>query len=281
MYYDKAIVFNPRFETMTPMLEPGNLALVSTGQIDSLQFTHAFVATAPVEKKLATHYGASVILPLFDKHQSKGTLLDDEPLTSNLSRTGRQLQVALEALFPKSEQKEGLIAGYIYSILYSDSYRRQYASTLKVQFPRIPHPLHSELTMRLVEFGSHLIEVHLLRAPSIAQAPSRFVGSERSVSIARAAFSQERIYPGTAPGCYFDQVRKDVWEFTIGGYQPAQKWLKDRKGRTLTDADIRHYEQMLYAIEETIRIMAEIDEVIEAHGGWPGAFQQLTDEGAP
>ena len=66
---------------------------------------------------------------------------------------------------------------------------------------------------------------------------------------------------------------EEVWDFHIGGYQVCHKWLKDRKGRTLSDEDIAHYQKIVVALSETIRIMAEIDEVIEQHGGWPGAFQ--------
>jgi len=64
-----------------------------------------------------------------------------------------------------------------------------------------------------------------------------------------------------------------VWTFHIGGYQVCDKWLKDRKGRTLSRDDIAHYQKIVVALAETIRLMKEIDEVIEAHGGWPGAFQ--------
>ena len=64
-----------------------------------------------------------------------------------------------------------------------------------------------------------------------------------------------------------------VWNFHIGGYQVCEKWLKDRKGRTLSDDDIAHYQKIVVALAETIRLMKEIDEVIEQYGGWPGAFQ--------
>ena len=65
---------------------------------------------------------------------------------------------------------------------------------------------------------------------------------------------------------------EQVWNFHIGGYQVCEKWLKDRKGRTLSAEDITHYHKIVVALSETIRLMAEIDQVIEAHGGWPGAF---------
>jgi hypothetical protein len=67
-------------------------------------------------------------------------------------------------------------------------------------------------------------------------------------------------------------VTEPVWDFHIGGYQVCEKWLKDRKGRTLSSEDITHYHRIVVALHETIRLMGEIDEVIEAHGGWPGAF---------
>jgi len=68
---------------------------------------------------------------------------------------------------------------------------------------------------------------------------------------------------------YFDGVPQEVWEFHIGGYQVCHKWLKDRKGRTLTYDDIQHYGRVVAALGETIRLMEQIDEVIEEHGGFP------------
>jgi hypothetical protein len=71
----------------------------------------------------------------------------------------------------------------------------------------------------------------------------------------------------------FRGVREPVWNFHIGGYQVCEKWLKDRKGRKLTKVDIEHYQKIVVALSETIRLMTEIDKVIDEHGGWPGAFQ--------
>ena len=74
----------------------------------------------------------------------------------------------------------------------------------------------------------------------------------------------------------FRGVPEEVWNFHIGGYQVCEKWLKDRKGRTLTDDDLAHYQKVVVALSETIRLMADIDRVIDEHGGWPGAFQTAT-----
>lgn len=60
---------------------------------------------------------------------------------------------------------------------------------------------------------------------------------------------------------YFAQVPEVAWNFYIGGYQPAQKWLKDRKGRTLSMDDIFHYQKIIVALAETDRLMKEIDQI--------------------
>jgi hypothetical protein len=70
---------------------------------------------------------------------------------------------------------------------------------------------------------------------------------------------------------------ENVWNFHIGGYQVCHKWLKDRKGRTLSPDDITHYHHIVIALLETIRLMAEIDDVIEQYGGWPGAFSEKSN----
>jgi hypothetical protein len=68
---------------------------------------------------------------------------------------------------------------------------------------------------------------------------------------------------------YFGGVPQAVWDFHIGGYQVCHKWLKDRKGRKLTYEDTQHYQKVVVALSETIRLMGEIDEVVARHGGWP------------
>ena len=98
------------------------------------------------------------------------------------------------------------------------------------------------------------------------------------------AYTNGTVWLDKKHACGFVGVSEDVWNFYIGGYQVCEKWLKDRQakggknprpGRVLTDGDIQHYQKIVTAIHHTIRIMGEIDEVIEQHGGWPGAF--ITD----
>ena len=81
---------------------------------------------------------------------------------------------------------------------------------------------------------------------------------------------------GQSPDPRLPRVREEVWHFHIGGYQVCQKWFKDRKGRTLTKDDLAHYQKIVVALSETIRLMTEIDSAIEQHGGWPCAFTKST-----
>ena len=92
------------------------------------------------------------------------------------------------------------------------------------------------------------------------------------------SFARETVWIDKAQSLGFRGVSEAVWNFHIGGYQVCEKWLKDRgpkqgnPGRTLSAEDITHYHQIVVALSETIRLMSEIDQVINHHGGWPAAF---------
>jgi hypothetical protein len=60
---------------------------------------------------------------------------------------------------------------------------------------------------------------------------------------------------------YFEGVPQEVWEFYVGAYQPAQKWLKDRVGRALDYEDIRHYQLIIACVDKTLKLMDQIDEI--------------------
>ena len=104
------------------------------------------------------------------------------------------------------------------------------------------------------------------------QSPPQFVGSHHP-EVEKVSWSRNTVWVDKAQTTGFQGVPQDVWKFHIGGYQVCEKWLKDRRGRTLSKDDIAYYQKIVVALSETIRLMAEIDCVIDAHGGWPGAFQ--------
>ncbi len=164
---------------------------------------------------------------------------------------------------------------YLYAVLYAPGYRRRYAEFLKRDFPRVPLTADRALFQKLVGLGQQLVELHLLRehAPAICRYP--IAGSNRMDKVeyrpslpspagGRGAGGEGRVYINAEQ--YFDGVPQAVWDYHIGGYQVAAKWLKDRKGRLLSFDDLQHYQRVIAALARTIELQAEIDAAIP---GWP------------
>ena len=147
------------------------------------------------------------------------------------------------------------ILAYIYAVLHSLSYRERYKEFLKVDFPRVPLPLSSEEFDRLIAIGQKLIDLHLMNNTQSWKCTTTFpeVGSQQ-VDFQKWKDGQVWINDKQ----YFGNVPESVWEFYIGGYQPAQKWLKDRKGHILSFDEIKHYLHIIHALEETMKLMKEI-----------------------
>ena len=173
---------------------------------------------------------------------------------------------------------------WIYAVMHSESYRARYTEFLRGDFARVPLPRSTRLFGALAELGRELVDLHLLESSKVDQRMTDYAGP-RNPEVGRVGWSDGTVWldagkttareghhatrPGTAG---FHGVPEAVWDFHIGGYQVCHKWLKDRKGRTLSNEDVAHYHKIVVALNETVRIMAEIDEVIDARGGWPSAF---------
>lgn len=147
------------------------------------------------------------------------------------------------------------ILAYIYAVLHSPSYRERYKEFLKVDFPRVPLPLSSEEFDRLTAIGQQLIDLHLMNNAQSWKCTTTFpeVGSQQ---VDFLEWKDGQVWINDKQ--YFGNVPESVWEFYIGGYQPAQKWLKDRKGHILSFDEIKHYLHIIHALEETMKLMKEI-----------------------
>jgi predicted helicase len=167
---------------------------------------------------------------------------------------------------------------YIYAVLHCPSYREKYKEFLKIDFPRVPYPADKRVFWQLVKLGGELRQIHLLESPVVEKFITKFPvdgnneitrllfeSPESSVPVGDAHVQSPtektngRLWINDAQ--YFDDIPVIAWEFYIGGYQPAQKWLKDRKGRKLDFNDISHYQKIIVALTETDRIMKEIDQL--------------------
>jgi predicted helicase len=161
---------------------------------------------------------------------------------------------------------------YGYAVFHSPQYRQRYAEFLKTEFPRLPLTGNLTLFRALARLGEELVALHLLESPKLDKPLSTYIGPKNH-EVEKSSYSRDTVWIDKAQTCGFRGVPEVVWNFDIGGYPVCEKWLKDRKGRTLSKDDIAHYQKIVAALSETIRLMQEIDEVVEAHGGWPGAFQ--------
>lgn len=149
---------------------------------------------------------------------------------------------------------EELLA-YIYAVLHSPRYRERYKEFLKIDFPRIPLPASEAEFDRLAQIGQQLIDLHLMTDTQRWKCSTTFP-EEGSQLIDLLKWKDNKVWINEKQ--YFGNVPEIVWNFFIGGYQPAQKWLKDRKGRTMSFDDIKHYLHIVHALTETIKLMQKL-----------------------
>ena len=280
LFYHRAVVFSAAYPVMQQLLPGTNLAFVATRQTKDqwdVQCSRALVG----HKSLGA-YDANSVFPLYlaeGAAPSQQTLVEEQ----RINFAAPFLKTLSSALSVPQTRPHGLPAGltpedifhYAYSVFHSPSYRIRYAEFLKTDFPRLPLTGDAELFSALTRVGGELVALHLLESPKLAQPITEVIG-RRNLEVEKISWLRDTVWVNKAQSTGFQGVREDVWNFHIGGYQVCEKWLKDRKGRTLSNDDIAHYQKIIVALSETIRLMAEIDLVIDEHGGWPGAFQTAT-----
>ncbi len=161
------------------------------------------------------------------------------------------------------------ILDYIYAVLHSPTYREKYKEFLKIDFPRVPYPKNKNTFWQLVKLGGELRQIHLLESPKVEEFITSYpIDGDNTIATKISKKDWKIIDEQKQLGRiwinekqYFDNIPLVAWNFYIGGYQPAQKWLKDRRGRTLNFEDILHYQKIIVALTETDRIMKEIDKI--------------------
>jgi len=271
-----------RKDVMQHMLEE-NIALVTSRQTNS-DFRHVIVTQSITDFNVtgtAGSYGSGYIFPLYIYRKPKAApkkktasltqLLMFEPeveyeaIFSNVSLEVRKL---LERNFKKpflnpldtDIECEGVgsknIFYYIYAVLYSNIYRTKYAEFLKIDFPRIPFTKDYKLFIQLGKLGKQLADLHLLHSDDLRKVIPKFPFTERK-KVDKIIYEDGKVWINNEQ--YFDGVKENVWKYQIGGYQVCEKWLKDRKERTLTFEEIQTYLKIVTALSKTIKLQKEID----------------------
>ena len=245
----KGIVAYPRREVMEHLI-CDNLALLSTKRVTSFKnWQHVFVSNKMTERCTVSLQTGEVgyVFPLY-------LYIDDGSKITNMKN---EIVNEIKKIVGKISPEE--IFDYIYAVIHSPNYQEKYKEFLKIDFPRVPYPKDIKSFKKLVAFGSELRLLHLLESPKLNKFITTYpiVGSD---IVEKLSYKKEKVFINSDQ--YFGNVPEVAWKFYIGGYQPAQKWLKDRKGRTLTNNDIEHYQKIVVALTETHRITCEIDNIL-------------------
>jgi predicted helicase len=233
-----------------------NLLHENLGLITPREFKEepgAFVTENIVGHKTVSAYDINYLFPLYLYKNG----LNDKARVPNISN--EFLHAIKEALGTEPTLEE--IFYYIYAVLYSPTYRKRYEEFLKIDFPRVPLSTDYEQFRNLSELGKELVELHLLKHPSLSETEIGFpVGGSNMVEKVRYDEETRRVYFNKEQ--YFDGVSKAVWEYRIGAYRVAEKYLKDRKKRELSLEEIEHYRKVANAIERTIEVQGKVDGVM-------------------
>lgn len=274
----------PRPETSRNMRHP-NIALLANRAVEdsSHGFNHVFITDKITDLHSLSLKEANYFFPLYlypPPSEGLGLHAFDFPVdargrTPNLSKAFIEaLSAAIELQFAPDSETGGDttrytpedVFYYIYAVLHSPSYRTRYADFLRSDFPRVPLPDTADRFWTLAALGAELAGLHLLKtAPKLGGFPKtgdnevvkgypKFTPPETGESVGKVMISPQQWFAGVPP---------EVWAFRVGGYQVAEKWLKDRRGRVLSFEDVQHYQRTLGALAGTLGLMARVDDGIE------------------
>lgn len=281
VYFDTAVVTYPR-KKLLGQINLRNIALVATRMIKGEEPNHFFVVSQPTERTFISAK-TSTNAYIFPSYGNPGSDLfsshPDVPLTL-VSNICDNFKETIQSHVGTCDEASQDIITYIYGVFFSPQYRTRYADFLKRDFPKVPIPKTRDLFIELCERGKELISLHLLQSPLLSKRVVNIIGPGIK-TIEKVSYSNGTVWVDDACSSGFSGIPEDVWNFQIGGYRVCQKWMKDRQAKggknpreavSLDAAAIEQYQKIVSSVAETIRIMAEIDEIINIHGSWPDAF---------
>lgn len=249
IYYDSHMVDWGREKLMYNFLRGDNIGLVCVRQVKtSKNFQHVFVANSIVESTLISNRTSEIdyVYPLY--------LYKNGERIVNLNA---DVVRAVEGIVGVTTPED--MFDYVYAMLRSVVYCQKFSNLLKRDFPRVPYPKDAKQFTALVSLGRELRKLHLLESPKVNNFITTYPNDGTNI-VESVDYKGSNVYLNKEQ--YFGGVPEAAWNFWIGSYQPAQKWLKDRKGSSLTNADIEHYQKIIVTLVETQKLITKIDEVI-------------------
>jgi predicted helicase len=268
----------PRTEIMQHFTDKNNFGLVLEKIMmnKTRPYTDCFITNRIIDSHTIGSASYSFPLYLYPETNGQQTIDETTERKPNLNQQIiNEISSSLGLIYTnEKEDTKGTFApidilDYIYAVLHSPSYRKKYKEFLKIDFPRVPYPKDQASFWELVKLGSEIRQLHLLESPKVEEPITNYRGEGDNI-ITRKLTKTDLGYEPTTDTHgkvwindtqYFDNVPLIAWDFYIGGYQPAQKWLKDRKGRVLGFEDIFHYGKIIISLTDTHRIIQEIDTI--------------------
>jgi predicted helicase len=293
IYYDVKLIERAREKSMQHFFNSNNIGLVIARQCVG-NWRYVFISKLIGEFNLtgtAGRYGSGNYFPLYLYPETNGqqSIGQTAERTPNLNtEIVKQIAEKLGLTFTNEKDTSTSLSvtktfapidilDYIYAVLHSPTYREKYKEFLKIDFPRVPYPKDKDTFWQLVKLGGAIRQIHLLESPEVNNYITQYpidgdnivtkikfeenyeIIDGDTITLMDPVYPMGRVYINDTQ--YFQMVPKTTWEFYIGGYQPAQKWLKDRKERKLEFDDILHYQKIIVALTETERLMKEINKI--------------------
>ena len=284
-YYDRKLQRRASYDTFKHIIK-GSLGLVIKRGFDEVNSAPVYVVNLISDRRGWTRagmQGAESIIPiyLYSEGAERTPNLNQEIVNEIAKKLGLEFTNEKENTEPVKYFAPIDILDYIYAVLHSPTYREKYQEFLKIDFPKIPYPKNKNTFWKLVKLGEKLRQIHLLESPEVENYITQYPHSgddtitrkitKNDWEITNKAVNKadnQNTKPENKIGriwindqqC-FNNIPQTAWQFYIGGYQPAQKWLKDRKGRKLLFEDILHYQKIIAALNQTHKIMQEIDKI--------------------
>ncbi|MEC7987930.1 MAG: type ISP restriction/modification enzyme, partial [Myxococcota bacterium] len=279
--YDRDLLVRPQYAVMRHFLRD-NVGLVFSRTVNGaynwqdIQITRHLVEFGI----MATRVGnAAPVAPLFVYERGERISNLSQAVVSQMAE---MLAVKVDILSDRSGRGDKLtswdILDYVLAILHSNRYRRIYEELLKIDYPRVPYPEDADTFWALVEQGKELRNILLLTfedaqrtSPTLRNKDGRIIPKSEEIAYVRPCSQGNENWNGKVwinERQYFEGISQAAWNFYIGGYKPAQKWLKDRKktrsvpGRALRSEEVTHYGKMIRALEETMGVMEKIDRIL-------------------
>ncbi|MDD9818800.1 MAG: N-6 DNA methylase [Gammaproteobacteria bacterium] len=265
IYYDREILSRPAYKAMRHMLAGENFGLMTS---------RSYPTTAVFDRILVTHHIADIHAASDQTYFFPLYLYPDEKQTRIGGETSRKPNLNTDIIktiadklglrfTPEKTDAAGTFApldllDYIYAVLHSPAYRKKFREFLKIDFPRVPYPRDKKQFRALARLGAELRTLHLMESAKLDKLITTYPQTGDN-TITAIKFEAGKVWINKTQ--HFAQVPKAAWDFHIGGYQPAQKYLKDRKNRSLTPDEIRHYQKIIVALAETAKVMQKIDKL--------------------